>query len=115
MWRCSRYGKEGFIGEIDLHPRLSWIRGHPCILKNMDPLKVSCYLFIRKKLVGRKRRGGQATTKSYNGEEQGQLFCLGEGRRHRRDLFRPALRPLAASDRTALVSFQYLALLFATI
>jgi hypothetical protein len=105
MWRCSRYGKEGFVGEIDLHPRLSWTRWHPCILKNMDPLKVSCCLFIREKLVGRKRRAGRAATKSYNGEEQGRLFCLGEGRIHRRDLFRPALHPLAALDRTAFVSF----------
>jgi hypothetical protein len=54
MWRCSRYGKEGFVGEIDLHPRLSWTRWHPCILKNMDPLKVSCCLFIREKLGGGK-------------------------------------------------------------
>jgi hypothetical protein len=43
------------------------------------------------------------------------LFCLGEVRRHRKDLFRPALHPLAALDRAAFVSFYYLALLFATI
>jgi hypothetical protein len=33
----SRHGKEGFVGEVDLHPRLSWGDGHPSILKNIEP------------------------------------------------------------------------------
>jgi hypothetical protein len=98
-----------------VHPGLSWIRGHPRILENMDPLIVSFCLFIHGEVVGCERRRGRTAPESYNDEEQGRLFCLGEVRRRRKGLYRPALHPLAASNRTVLVSFCSLALLFAII